>query len=417
MPIRTPLIVIVLLLAALLAGSLIGGPGGARSGPPRALDVTAEVHRIAARVESLRGLKFRRLPPVRVVTPATARREGLADLRRTTAAARQAADTELLELLGLLPAGTNQERIAADVYGEQVAGYYDPRTKRLAVVAGPGAGPTSGPLAEITLAHELTHALEDQRFGLHDPGGSTDDRASAGLALVEGTATEVMTLYAERYVGAGDLLSSAFEGLAQTSQATPLPPYVENSLLFPYESGQKFVAALRRLGHGWALVDLALRSRRPASTEQIIHPLDWARGKAPLPVALPRAGQLGGGWRQIASGGLGELLTHQILRLANRPLVAGDAAAGWGGGRYALFRRGPLPARGCAGPCASQDALVLRWRWDSARDGSEFAAAARRYMALRRKAVPAAVLRIGPRAATIVFAPTGALARTLAAAG
>lgn len=67
-----------------------------------------------------------------------------------------------------------------------MAGYYDPRTQRLAVVR-QRAG--AGPLDDVTLAHELTHALEDQRFGLDEADGEgDDDSATARLALTEGTA-------------------------------------------------------------------------------------------------------------------------------------------------------------------------------------------------------------------------------------
>ena len=64
------------------------------------------------------------------------------------------------------------------IFGQGVAGYYDPRTKRLRVVS--GAQTTNRFLYEITLAHELTHALEDQRFGLDlEDASSSDDAALA----------------------------------------------------------------------------------------------------------------------------------------------------------------------------------------------------------------------------------------------
>ena len=96
-----------------------------------------------------------------------------------------------LKLLGLLEPRVDLRDVSATVFGQGVAGYYDPRTKRLRIVR--GAQTTNPFLEEITLAHELTHALEDQRFGLdlEDSSGS-DDAALARLALVEGSATAVM---------------------------------------------------------------------------------------------------------------------------------------------------------------------------------------------------------------------------------
>ena len=80
-------------------------------------------------------------------------------------------------------------KLLETVTGEQVIGYYDPRSKRMRIVSGNGAD--SPALVDITLAHELTHALEDQVFGLKEPEGGTDDETTARTALVEGTATFV----------------------------------------------------------------------------------------------------------------------------------------------------------------------------------------------------------------------------------
>ena len=55
------------------------------------------------------------------------------------------------------------------------SGFYDDRSKRLVVIREPGA---TRPLLEITLAHELVHALEDQRFGL-DSGEGVPRRRGA----------------------------------------------------------------------------------------------------------------------------------------------------------------------------------------------------------------------------------------------
>ena len=65
--------------------------------------------------------------------------------------------------------------ISAETFSQGVAGYYDPRTKRLRIVKGAATG--SRVLAEMVLAHELTHALEDQRFGLELEGGRQRRRA------------------------------------------------------------------------------------------------------------------------------------------------------------------------------------------------------------------------------------------------
>src|SRR5688572_32003961 len=149
----------------------------------------APVPVIAKRVEALRGLRFETLPKPVEVTPAQARREGLEDLDRSYPQARRRADEQVMKLLGLIDPSVDLREVSASVFSEGVAGYYDPRTKRMRTVRGAATG--TRVLAEMVLAHELTHALEDQRYGLGiaDQSGS-DDAALARLALVEGSASD-----------------------------------------------------------------------------------------------------------------------------------------------------------------------------------------------------------------------------------
>ena len=118
--------------------------------------------RVARRLERIRELEFKRIPPVRTVSADEAREEGLAQLDEDYPPKRRAADEQVLILLGLLPEGSDIRELAGTIFGEEVAGYYDDEKKQMTLVADFGEG-TEG---EITLAHELTHALEDQHFGL-----------------------------------------------------------------------------------------------------------------------------------------------------------------------------------------------------------------------------------------------------------
>jgi hypothetical protein len=291
----------------------------------------------------------------------------------------------VLKLLGLIEPEVDLRSISASVFGEGVAGYYDPRSKRLRIVS----GTTPDALSEMVLSHELTHALEDQRFGLNAGEGESDDAALARLALVEGTATLVMQEYLVRYIGAekalGGLLASAFQ------TGPDLPTFLQDQLIWPYLGGAQFIQSLRRTGGGkWTLVDLADRVRVPDSTEQVMHPEKWVAVEKPLPVRLTV--RLHDDWRRTARGTWGEWQTRELL--------GGDdeAAAGWGGDRYELWQRAT-----CASPpCRDSDVLAMRWRWDSARDAREFAAALR---------VDDAAVQARGDTVTLVLAPTPALAR------
>jgi hypothetical protein len=368
---------------------LLAREGSTPSAEPAA---SADVATIAARVETLRGLRFRTRPVPQQVTQAQARREGLEDLDRSYPEARRRADEEVLKLLGLIEPGVDLRSISASVFGEGVAGYYDPRSKRLRIVS----GTTPDGLSEIVLAHELTHALEDQRFGLAVSEGESDDAALARLALVEGTATLVMQDYLLRFVGASNALGGLLGSAAQTGPE--LPAFLQAQLIFPYIGGMQFAKALRdRAGGSWKLVDLADRVRVPDSTEQVLHPEKWIAVETPLRVPLRVS--LGAGWRRAASGTWGEWQTGQLLG------GSGDeAAAGWGGDRYELWQRQTCAS---APPCRDSDVLVMRWRWDSTRDAREFETALRAAPVAR--AGGATVVGAGDTV-TLVLAPSPELA-------
>jgi len=405
--VRTPLTIIVVLLALLvpLAFATHDEGGGAAAEEPAGTPVAT----VARRVEELRGLRFARVPePVRV-SAKEAREEGIADLDRSYPDWRRTADEALYTRLGLLPPGTDLRKVQSSVFGEQVAGYYDPRTDRLSIVEDAGG---TAVVDEVTLAHELVHALEDQRAGIDLPRvDATDDTGLAYRALVEGTASAVMFEYLRRHfppdVALGGLLGGVFAG----TDTTGLPPFVVHTLVFPYVRGQAFVEELyRRAGGRWGLVDHALRDRPPASTEQVLHPDAYLRVEMPEAVRLPDVGgALGAGWTRLTSGALGEWQTAQLLSHHGQP--SREPAAGWGGDRYAVWRRqANLP---CLAPCVERDVIAIRWRWDTRADAAEFEPALRAAVA----ALPHALVATAGRETTLVLAPDPATARRVAAAG
>jgi hypothetical protein len=320
----------------------------------------------------------------------------------------------VLALLGLVPPGTDLGDAVASALGEAVAGYYDPRKDRLRIVK--GAQTSNRVLYEMTLAHELTHVLEDQRFEFDlDVLAEGGDRALAHLALIEGTATSLMYRYVEHRFGAeelfGGLAASVFGGTGD------LPPFLTAQLLFPYTAGEQFVRRLLDVGNGrWTVVDAALRFRPPASTEQILHPDAYLKVEQPRRVSLrgPVAA-LGAGWRPALRMTFGEWQTQKLLARAGGT-GAPKAAAGWGGDRCALLERG------------AERALVMRWAWDSARDQAEFAEALRAWGAdglpgsepadrnAWRMPNGGAALAIRGEAVTLALAPDLALARRVARA-
>jgi hypothetical protein len=368
-------------------------------------DAAAKVEQVAQRLERIRRLEFERIPPVRTISASQAREEGLAALDDDYPPRRRAADQDVLTLLGLLPTGSDLRELAGTIFGEEVAGFYDDRSKEMTVI-GESAEGVDG---EITLAHELTHALEDQHFDLHHDEG-LDDARTARTALVEGTATVAMVDYSVRYLTKGrarrgDLLDQlALVDLIESSSG--LPPYLQRSLTFPYASGARFVDAIGT----WTPADHALAGAGPVSTEQILHPGKYLSHEPPLRVRL---GPPGHGWSRAAAGSVGEFDTGELIRSSDSPVRAELAAAGWGGGRYELWRRG------------GRRALTLGWRWDTPLDAAQFVAALPRYVerTLRGRAAGPGLWRakrrgwvaLAPGEVTrLAIAPSRALARKLA---
>ena len=418
-------------IAAVLAAFVIAGiavdrsahDGGSDTATAGARAATAMVERIARRVETIRSLRFKHLPKPVIVTAAQTRATDLREYDRVIEPARRRAAAQVLELLGLLEPGTDLRQVESDVAGGQVAGYYDPRHKQLAIVAGHLAGNSA--TSEIALAHELDHALDDQRIGLKQLASSgADDSASAYTALIEGVATSVMDDYAQRYIDPGAALGAVFSASQSSVSEQKIPRYLLASILFSYVRGEDFVDRLREVAHGWKLVNYALRSRPPRSTEQVIHPDKYFADERPVPVALGGVRALmPAAWHQLAHGTIGEFDTDQLLRLGVSNALAADAAGGWGGGAYALW--GPSGAD-CPSPCRKQSALVLAWAWDSDLDAIHFNEALREYVAkgLKGRAAGAGVWSVDdgfaavatrpPLRSSLALAPSAGLARRLA---
>ena len=275
---------------------------------------------------------------------------------------------------------------------EEVAGFYDPKHKRMVLIVEDGPvkppsflGSLLGAKAafdkdeqKTTLAHELTHALQDQLYGLDAMQESIkgdDDMSLAFSALVEGDATLLMFVEMD---GEHDVthmdpvamratfnIMSWMLPLAGGKTYRSAPAIFRDSLVFPYFQGMLFVLAVAGEG-GWEAVH-EVYSNPPLSTEQILHPDKYLRNvDLPQQVSLPDVSDvLADDWQRLGGNCLGELQTRILLKRVPGGSVA---AAGWDGDRYDVYRnsQGNL-------------ALVYASVWDSPRDAEEFESAYRRY--------------------------------------
>jgi hypothetical protein len=229
-------------------------------------------------------------------------------------------------------------------------------------------------LVEFALAHELNHAVEDQAFDLSDRLG-TGDRDLALTALVEGSATVTMIRYARRFQNP-IALALAAEGI--DSGTAGVPPFILHQLLFAYTAGARFVGALYDQTHSWALVDHALESDPPVSSEQIMHPRKYLLNEGPEEFAFAYSVIAGSESARPRIGTLGEFATREML--GSGPEAA-RAAGGWGGDDWQLRRELGAP-RSCDDEetCRRAYNLTVSWIWDTRADAAEFRAALPGYL-------------------------------------
>ena len=370
----------------------LGLTGSAQRAPQQSATTTSAARNaalIAATTDVLKETSGIRqlsiLRPVQSSTQSRAEIEGtlIKNLDEEMTAAQAHASEATLRKLGLAPAEFQYRALMIRLLTEQVAGYYDPKTQQFHLadwIDLDGQKPI--------MAHELTHALQDQHFNLrrfeHWPKGDSDAELAAH-ALIEGDATLVMALYvANNPLRALAFLKSLGATGLPSEELDKAPRALRETLLFPYQDGEKWVSVLYKQG-GWERVSKAF-TELPQSSEQILHPEKYFAHEPPVRVTLPdiallldrssssdvRGRRSGGSqdlrsarlptWKRLDSDVNGEWGFYLILdQFLKSPAESRRAAAGWGGDRFALYE-GP---RGEA-------MLVSLSVWDSESDAREF---------------------------------------------
>jgi hypothetical protein len=338
--------------------------------PAASVDNATIYAQIESDVQAIRELRAKSPVDPKVVDAAAMTKKITDELAHGTPPAVEQATERAFKALGLLAPDASLQQLYLQLLTSQVAGLYDPTAKTLYVLSKQGA---LGPFERVTFSHEFDHALQDQNFGLEklkvDAIGE-GDRDLARLALPEGDATLLMSLWAQQHLTPAETIQLLAESQdpEQTRTLAAMPSILRETLLFPYTTGLQFVLGLQGSG-GWAAVDAAYATP-PASTEQLLHPDKYVSHEAVLPIDVPAdlAKRLGPGWSVPLTDSLGEFQLRIWLRDVGKmsETTATNAAAGWGGDRIVV-------ANGPAGAWA----FALVSRWDSAAEATEFAAAAK----------------------------------------
>ena len=283
---------------------------------------------------------------------------------------------------------------------EQVAGYYDPAARRFHL-----ADWIDLDAQKPVMAHELTHALQDQHFNLRRfenwPRGDSDAQLAAH-SLIEGDATLTMTHYLFKHpLLAAEFMRTFNSGSVSSEKFDKAPRSLRETLLFPYLQGIEWATKVHQRG-GFTALSKAY-SQLPESTEQILHAEKYFNRESPRRVRLPNFTNLlngrqtansrqqtvnskqqtatsrqrgrtnnprsairnlkSAGWKQIETDVNGEwgyyLTLDEFLKSAGE---SKRAAAGWGGDKYALYEHSPT----------GDLFLVQVALWDSVEDAKEF---------------------------------------------
>jgi hypothetical protein len=346
-------------------------------------EAEAAVTAVLPELQKIRGFKFKEKVPVTVIDDAKAREYALARFKRLTPEAKIRSDQIAFRLLGIVPKELDILKSLLDVLEEQAGGFYDPGTKSFYLLDDMPKDMTA-----LLTAHEMTHALEDQRYDIDGRLARVldDDDASFALsALVEGSATLASGVYVANGIASGTLdvgRLSAMSDAVKTERLNAMPAVLKRQLMGPYVLGMTFLTrgSVEGLRDGFPKDDVdAAWARPPRSSEQILHPekyWDAARRDDPKRVAIANPSRiLGKGWTRAGAGVLGELTLGSLVgAVAPDPaeLAAGGgvwtnaAAAGWGGDRFELWTRGEATV------------VLALTVWDTVKDATEFSAALQR---------------------------------------
>jgi hypothetical protein len=256
--------------------------------------------------------------------------------------AERYADTRTAEALGLLPKGFDLDTFMVNVLTEQVEGLYDPKTQEFYIA---DWSPVSD--QRMVMAHELTHALEDQHFHIEAwsrAARPNEDAELARDAVLEGSAMAAMVDYLMLGTGRSlkdlpefdpSMLLGELEGTPTLKSA---PPFLKDALIFPYISGLNFSAAVLK-SNGWPALS-GVFEKPPISTQQILHPALYKSGKTPATVLLPPLEKmLGKDWARLDENILGEFGWKEVLKQFLDDDRAKSLAASWEGDRYAVYEQ------------------------------------------------------------------------------
>lgn len=339
-------------------------PAAAETPPGRPIsgELAQRLDEIKAQVAEVRGLDFIAPVEARDLTREEAEAYTLSQIDEETRD-RVAVAQDIYTLFDLIPEDADLLDLLIDLTTSQILGFYDIEDDTLYLVQDMAE---LSAVDESILAHEYTHALQDQHFDLEELLDIEEEDWDRGLAidaLVEGDATLTEAQYAIEYQNLFELGAEALsEYGGALDELEDYPPALVSFFEFPYEAGSEFVMA-GLLGTQELSADVIFADP-PLSSEQILHPEKYFdEPEEPLPVELPDISDtLGSTWRLVESNTFGEFaLREYLLTYLEDVFYVEDATTGWGGDAWALYNTDD-----------GDKLALLAIAWDDINEASEF---------------------------------------------
>ncbi len=376
---RIGLTILAMVLASLPRGDKASPPGRSQAGQPSPVTPTgsgaekpdstlvSEADQILKQMSGITGLPIKSAVRYRVVSRAQAHQYMLRNLHSQYTPGQFGIQEAMLKAFGLVPPDFNLQKFLISFYTEQAAGFYDPETKTMYI-----ARWISQSMQPMVMAHELTHALQDQNFGLEKflyAERQNDDASSARQALVEGYATAAMLQRMIEPAQLGNFFSlRALFGplLAQQIEQFPVfskaPFFFRYGALFPYVQGAGFAQDALHQG-GWKKLNSAFGAP-PEATKDFFDPqLYFQHDELPkVELPHPKALEHAKGLSLLEENTLGALGIYTLVGQFISQEEARRVSTGWLGDRYLLYENSQTGGY----------AIVARTLWAESSLASEF---------------------------------------------
>ncbi|MGD0830042.1 MAG: hypothetical protein ABR907_03805 [Terracidiphilus sp.] len=301
-------------------------------------------------------------------------------------------DEIVLKKFGLLDRDFALKPFLLELLKEQIEAYYDSKTKTVYMLDW-----VSIDEQKPVLAHELTHALQDQHTDLERWGSQTpeevstnssgdtdhlvkDEMDSAREAVVEGQATAVMLDYILKPKGLSlvknpevmDSVKEMMTGSEDSPVMARAPLLLSESLLFPYREGLSFEQDLW-MDQGQTAAFTGTLDRPPTSTWEVMNPREYESHHVPAVPLLPNIHPLVDAlYRPYDIGQIGQLDLHILAGLLGGDQAASDLTSAWDGGIYWAGQR--LSAKTAEERAkTSSIALFYLSAWKSSASSQDFA--------------------------------------------